>query len=85
MPPEKATVRDVPIYYGAPNITEYVPAGTFIDKRNFSYEELYRYISTMSEREYNGYLESAEAYLHSPAVRPFTPEGYVEIFVNNFT
>jgi hypothetical protein len=75
----------VPIYYGAPNITDYIPAHTFIDKRNFSYEELYRYISTMSEQQYNGYLAAAQAYLRSSALRPFTPEGYVETFVKNFT
>jgi hypothetical protein len=74
----------VPIYYGAPNITDYIPASTFIDKRNFSYEELYRYLSAMPEKEYNGYLAAAEAYLQSPALRPFTPEGYTEIFVKNF-
>ena len=74
----------VPIYHGAPNITDYIPAGAFIDKRNFGYEELYRYISRMSEQEYNGYLEAAEAYLRSPAARPFTPEGYVEVFTRNF-
>ncbi len=74
----------VPIYLGAPNVTEYIPANTFIDKRNFTYEELYRYIANMPEREYNGYIEAAEAYLRSPALRPFTPEGYVEIFTRNF-
>ena len=74
----------VPIYFGAPNITDYIPANTFIDKTKFSYEELYRYISAMSEKEYQGYLAAADAYLQSPALRPFTPEGYVEIFVRNF-
>jgi hypothetical protein len=39
----------------------------------------------MTERDYNGYLAAAEAYLRSPAIRPFTPEGYVEIFIKNFT
>jgi hypothetical protein len=38
----------------------------------------------MSEREYNGYLEAADAFLRSPALRPFTPEGYVEMFIKNF-
>jgi hypothetical protein len=74
----------VPIYLGAPNVTDYIPANTFIDKRNFTYEELYRYISTMSEREYNGYLEAADAFLNSPAMRRFTPEGHVEWFVKTF-
>ena len=63
----------VPIYCGAPNITDYVPENTFIDKPKYTYEELYRYLSAMSEREYNGYLEASEAYLRSPALRPFTP------------
>lgn len=74
----------VPIYLGAPNVTDCIPANTFIDKRNFTYEELYRYMSKMSEREYNGYLEAAAAFLRSPAHRPFTPEGYVEMFIKNF-
>jgi hypothetical protein len=74
----------VPIYYGAPNVTDYIPANTFIDKRNFTYEELYRYISKMPEGEYNGYLQAAEAFLRSPAMRPFTPEAFVEVFTKNF-
>jgi len=74
----------VPVYQGAPNITDYVPAGTFVDKRKFSYEDLYRYLSNMPEGEYNGYLQAAEAYLRSPAQRLFTPEGFVEIFTRNF-
>jgi hypothetical protein len=74
----------VPIYLGAPNVTDYIPANTFIDRGKFSYEELYRHISQMSEREYNGYLEAAAAYLRSPVARAFTPEGYVEMFIKNF-
>lgn len=74
----------VPIYLGAPNITDYVPANTFIDKRNFSYEELHRYMKGMSEREYNGYIEAAQEYLRGPAYRAFTPEAHVDLFVKNF-
>ncbi|MGP8201767.1 MAG: glycosyltransferase family 10 domain-containing protein [Limisphaerales bacterium] len=74
----------VPVYLGAPNVTDYVPANTFIDKRNFTYEELYRYMSAMSEREYNGYLEAAADFLRSPAFRLFTSEAYVELLAKNF-
>ena len=74
----------VPIYYGAPNVSDYIPANTFIDKRHFTYEELYRYISNMSEREYNGYIEAAQEFLASPAFRPFTPEGRVDQFIKDF-
>jgi len=68
----------VPVYLGAPNVTDYVPANTFIDKRNFSYDELHRRLSTMSGQEHNGYLAAAADFLRSPAFRPFTSEGYVE-------
>ena len=70
--------------FGCCNITEYVPANTFIDKRNFSYQELHRYLSGMPEREYNGYLEAAQEFLRSPAYHAFTPEGHVELFIKNF-
>jgi hypothetical protein len=74
----------VPVYYGAPNVTDYIPEETFIDRRKFSDEELYRFISMMPESQYNRYLEAAQAFLQSPAAHPWTPEGYVEVFVKNF-
>jgi alpha(1,3/1,4) fucosyltransferase len=75
----------VPIYLGAPNVLDYIPAETFIDKRKFaSYDDLYRYISTMSEAEYNKYLEAIAAFVNGPGVRPFTAEAYSELFIRNF-
>jgi hypothetical protein len=68
----------VPVYLGAPNVTDYVPANTFIDKRNFTYPELHRYMTAMPEREYEGYLEAAASFLRSPAFHLFTSEAYVE-------
>jgi hypothetical protein len=76
--------RCVPVYLGAPNITDYIPAETFIDKRNYTYEELYRYISTMPEAEYNRYIQAGQDYLKSPAYTPFTSEAHVDLFIKNF-
>jgi hypothetical protein len=43
--------RVVPIYYGAPNIAQYIPRNTFIDYRDFlSPESLHHFISTMDEK-----------------------------------
>lgn len=75
----------VPIYLGAPNVLEAAPAETFIDKAKFaSYDDLYRYISTMTEKDYKKYLDAIQAYLNSPAVRPYLAESFVEEFVQNF-
>lgn len=63
----------VPVYLGAPNIAEYIPANTFIDARMFSdYEEMHRYISSIGESEYNTYLDNINRFLHSEAFQKFT-------------
>ncbi len=59
--------RCVPIYWGASNIEEYIPANTFIDFRQFrgDYEKLVTYLSQMTELEYNQYIENIEVFLVS--------------------
>jgi len=66
-------------------VLEMVPANTFIDKRQFpTYEKLHDYISTMSGREYEGYLAAIDSFLNSPQMRPFIAETFVEDFLRNF-
>lgn len=72
----------VPIYLGALNITNYIPADTFIDMRSFKdYEELYAHISAMGEEEYEAYLEHARAFLESDGFKIFSHEHFVESVV----
>ncbi|MCK9265610.1 glycosyltransferase family 10 [bacterium] len=69
----------VPVYFGAPNITDYIPANTFIDKRNFkNYEELYRYLKDMRDSEYIRYLDSIKNFVLSDKIYPFSAECFVE-------
>jgi hypothetical protein len=76
----------VPIYLGAPNVLDTIPAETFIDRRKFdNYDDLYRYISTMPEKEYKKYLEAIAAFINGPKIRPYTAEGFTELFVKLFT
>lgn len=50
-------VGTIPIYLGAPNIREYVPEACFIDKDKFgTYDELYDFIISMSDKEYLSYI-----------------------------
>jgi hypothetical protein len=75
----------VPIYLGAPNVLDTIPAETFIDKRKFdSYEDLYRYISTMTEKEYNKHLEAIADFVNGPKIRPYTAEGFSDLFIKLF-
>ncbi len=72
----------VPIYLGAPNITDYIPENTFIDKRNFKkYEELYSYIKNMPESEYVQYLDAIKNFVLSDKIYPFSAECFAETLV----
>jgi len=73
----------VPIYWGAPNITDHIPANTFIDKRNFkTYEELYNYLKNMLDKEYMNYLDAIKNFIKSDKIYPFSAECFAETIVN---
>lgn len=73
----------VPVYLGAPNVTDHIPANTFIDKENFkTYEELYKYLSNMPEREYYSYLDNIEAFIKSDRIYPFSIECFTDTLIN---
>jgi len=73
----------VPIYWGAPNITNHIPADTFIDKRNFNtYEGLYSYLKNMSDKEYINYSDAIKNFIKSDRINPFSAECFVKILVN---
>ena len=72
----------VPIYLGAPNVTDYIPQETFIDKRNFkTYEEIYSYIKNMPDTEYIDYLNAIKNFVLSDRIYPFSAECFVETLV----
>jgi hypothetical protein len=49
----------VPIYLGEPEISRFIPAGCFIDRREFkTHEELYKFIKEMPYTRYQEYLQS---------------------------
>ena len=73
----------VPIYLGAPNISDFIPKECYIDKNLFeTYEELYQYISMMSESEYALYINAIERYLKSENSNSFRGEYFAEIIFN---
>lgn len=64
----------VPVYWGAPNIKHYIPEQCFIDKTQFkSYEDLYQYLTSMTEAEYSQRQLAISEYLKSEQHRLFEP------------
>lgn len=65
--------KTVPIYWGADNIEKYIPKECFIDKRKFkTYDELYNFLTNITEEEYKRYIQAIEKYLQS--------DGYKKLF-----
>jgi hypothetical protein len=74
----------VPIYAGAPDVIDYIPPETFIDKRNFpDYAGLYRFLAGMSDNEYNDRLDAIESFVRGERIKLFGPENYTGIILKH--
>jgi hypothetical protein len=72
----------IPVYWGAPDIKNYVPKDCFIDMRDFKdYRELRRFLKSISKSEMESYREKACKYLESEQFKPFTKEHFAKMFV----
>ena len=55
---------NVPIYWGASDINEYIPENCFIDRRKFSnHEQLYKFLINMTENEFIDYQRAIKNFL----------------------
>jgi len=63
----------VPIYWGAPDIENYMPADLFIDMRQFkNFLELENHINSLTEDQVSEYRNRIDIYLKSAEVKRFT-------------
>lgn len=71
----------VPVYFGAPDVERWIPRECFIDMRLFdSYEDLGRYLRSLSDAEVGAYREAARDFVGSDAFRPFSKQAHAEVF-----
>lgn len=70
----------VPIYWGASNITDYVPKNCFIHREDFANDTaLYAFIRAMDKETYEQYIINIRSFLESPTAKLFSPETFVSI------
>ena len=73
----------IPIYLGAPNIANYIPKNTFIDKNSFkTYRKLYKFLKNMDNETYSQYLENIKTFLKSEKMFYFSAENFVITLTN---
>lgn len=67
----------VPIYAGAPNVSQYIPQEAYIDYFSFrTPEDLDHYLQNMTKEEYDGYLQAADEFLGSEKTEVFMGKRY---------
>jgi alpha(1,3/1,4) fucosyltransferase len=72
----------IPIYWGAPDIHDYIPKECFIDKRDFSsYEELYKFLKSMTDKDCLVYISAANDFLASKQAYVFSENYFIETLI----
>ena len=72
----------IPVYWGASNIEDYVPSDCFIDRRKFTNtEEVYHFLTAMTENEFIGYQQRIVRFLQSAAAYSFSSDFFAETIV----
>jgi alpha(1,3/1,4) fucosyltransferase len=76
----------VPVYWGASNISDYIPSGCFIDRRNYATdEELYRFLKGINRDQYEDYLQAIRVYLSSSQSQLFSVEHFIGMIRENLS
>lgn len=73
----------IPVYFGAPDITDFIPKESFIDFREFAnYADLERFLRDMSELDFQKYIRAARDFLASQEFNKFTGDCFVNEILN---
>ena len=69
----------VPVYWGAPDVTDFVPREAFIDMRAFAdFDGLRQFLHGLSPAEVQSYRNAARGFVESGAYAPFRPAAFAE-------
>lgn len=75
---------NIPIYLGAPNVTKYIPANCFIDRRNFKdCSSLLNYLEFMNEKTIDNYKINIFKFLKSNKAKRFAPINVAKLIYKN--
>jgi hypothetical protein len=75
----------VPVYLGAPDITDWVPSDCFFRRQEFTSDrDLGDYLKDAGESEYGRYQEAIRDYLGSARFRAFSAGDLAERFADAF-
>ena len=73
----------IPVYYGAPDVSDFIPRECFIDLRQFEdFPMLDSFLSEMTEGQAKCYIDAATDFLSSATFEKFTADYFVNDVLN---
>jgi len=76
----------VPIYWGAPNVTDVVDLDAFVDRRQFKTDQdLADYLLSVSENEWESRRQAIRRYLQTEKFRRFTSPAFADTIIRVFS
>jgi alpha(1,3/1,4) fucosyltransferase len=73
----------VPVYWGADNVTDFIPPACFIDMRSFpSYQALYEFLIGITDEQFAAYQAAIQTFLSSRASQAFGAACFVDTLFN---
>src|SRR5262249_50043473 len=71
----------VPVYWGAPDVLDWIPAECFIDMRQFKdFTELRAFLHSLTPADERRYREAAREFVGSARFTPFRLDTFADIF-----
>jgi hypothetical protein len=72
----------IPVYWGASNVTSYIPGDCFIDRRQFADNAaLYKFLVSMTEHQYIAYQDRIAVFLAGERARLFSAQAFAGTIV----
>lgn len=77
----------VPVYWGAPDVEEYIPESCYIDFKKFkSFRKLFTYLNNMTEAQYNAYIQNIQKLLKDGQFKDrWFEKGFARFFLQSLT
>ena len=73
----------IPVYWGASNVSNYIPENCFIDRRKFpNHQALYSFMQSMTEENYVAYQQRIADFLESDVAKLFNSQTFANTIVN---
>lgn len=73
----------IPVYWGASNVSRWIPPNCYIDRRAFEHgEDLYRRLVGMTDEERLYKLNEIDGFMQSESARPFTIERFTDTILS---